>query len=471
MFQLKWVAENTPIKKARCSLCHKTTTSIACMNNMHLGLVGGVQNYKCEPCKQTDREICIAEPSWEAAWLRSELGKAPVVKEEDISAQTAGSILEQEWGRIKQVDNVGAVFQTETTSTGETPNTPPTPPLIPSEVAEKALEEAPQQLKELKEEMQKEEATFLQNLQKPGSIFQAHYNAKVPENTTGLQAMKIEDTKDVTPSGSMYDIEVENASSMRLQLLAKEASKRVQDINTKTNNPRRCMSNIELRHEINDAIRLRGRETRIAGFYDPTKEKKPFETPKRKKAPKKPTSEPSRTLARPRLSRQHTIRRGAFLGKNTPRTQLTQVIWLWGLDIDYVTYEAGKYYTPPAFDGGLQTFKWGPGARIGDKKHDGTGRKWWDGYDQHDCVLIERLEEDWIPISMMIDLMGQQQMLLDRRGLPAGKNFNSRLLIITSQTEPNELYKTQGSAAQRWTFAQRLRETGNKCEYIYNPLY
>ena len=93
MFSEYCVAENHPTIKAVCVICKKTSYSIACMNNMHLGLVGGVQNYKCQDnCadNSTTPQIILKNATWEAAWLNSELGKVQAQSAENISPATAG---------------------------------------------------------------------------------------------------------------------------------------------------------------------------------------------------------------------------------------------------------------------------------------------------------------------------------------------------------------------------------------------
>ena len=93
MFSEDWVADNHPIIKAVCSICKKKTNTIACMNNMHLGLIGRTQNYHCHPGCKPSTPIILQDATWEAAWLNSELGKAQVPKEENISPQTAGIMI------------------------------------------------------------------------------------------------------------------------------------------------------------------------------------------------------------------------------------------------------------------------------------------------------------------------------------------------------------------------------------------
>lgn len=388
-------------------------------------------------------------------------------------------MLEQEWGRIKQVDNVDEVFEKEEPRpTLSIPNSlPENDESNENSVLDLSQLKGSIRTKDLLQTMKEEEKDYLMKLR----AWKSRQQQSQLSSKSNPQMPSIVH-KQESPPGFPYPAikpeaksETEMANTFKsvdgLNVLATAAAEMSAIAN---DHERLVMTDEEMNEEINQAINARGRETRIAGFYDEDKVKQSEYAPKptRRKAKSSPTKAkpPPKALARPKMGRQHTIRKYDF-GNNEARSIRTRCVWLWGTDIDYVTYEASKYYTPQTFDGGIETFKWGPSSRIGDDKHDGTGQKWWDTYNQQKYVVIEDLEADTLPISMLIDLIGDREFHLTRRGLPAGKQFNSRLMVITSKQEPNALYSAKGSESQRLTLRQRLLEKGNLSKFIYNPLH
>lgn len=400
-----------------------------------------------------------------------------------------GQVLEEEWGRIKEAENIETVFEEKESSLNE--NTPATGT---QKTSIESVQQATQQFQhrmlegieqqrerelilKLKTDVQQEHKTKTKNLITGNFIGDQGSTPKwATSNEVKLATPNPENTldKSIDQALAPLDILANEANSMH------QTKPEIKTANIgliKDLRGRVAMTDDEMNEAINTAVETYGRETRIEGMQSTETLSKEYEaeqaTPIRKPPPKVPeVNVPTPMLMKPQMLRQHTVRHRDNLGINIPRTTRTNIVWLWGSDIDYVKFKASEYYKNQYYAGGVpMTFFWGPTSKIGDDKHDGTGRKWWDGYNQQNTVVINDLEADMMPLLMMIDLIGERQYILHRRGLPDGKNFNSRLLIVTSKVEPNELYKMQGSQTQRWTLKNRLLEFGNQCKYICNPLY
>lgn len=73
-------------------------------------------------------------------------------------------------------------------------------------------------------------------------------------------------------------------------------------------------------------------------------------------------------------------------------------------------------------------------------KKDGT--KWWDGYDNHEEVIIDDFRDSWWSFTTMLSLLDRYEHIVECKG--ASRQFRARTIIITSAHAPIDCYKNVG---------------------------
>lgn len=71
-----------------------------------------------------------------------------------------------------------------------------------------------------------------------------------------------------------------------------------------------------------------------------------------------------------------------------------------------------------------------------------TGTKWWDGYDNHEDVIIDDFRDSWWPITYMLALLDRYEMIIEYKG--GTRQFRPRNIIVTSIKDPIECYINTG---------------------------
>lgn len=73
-------------------------------------------------------------------------------------------------------------------------------------------------------------------------------------------------------------------------------------------------------------------------------------------------------------------------------------------------------------------------------KKDGT--KWWDGYDNHEEVIIDDFRDSWWSFTTMLSLLDRYGHTVECKG--GSRQFRARKIIITSAFKPSDCYKGIG---------------------------
>lgn len=75
-------------------------------------------------------------------------------------------------------------------------------------------------------------------------------------------------------------------------------------------------------------------------------------------------------------------------------------------------------------------------------KKDGT--KWWDGYDNHEEVIIDDFRDSWWSFTTMLSLLDRYEHTVECKG--GSRQFRAKKIIITSAFAPEQCYKGAGEA-------------------------
>lgn len=78
-----------------------------------------------------------------------------------------------------------------------------------------------------------------------------------------------------------------------------------------------------------------------------------------------------------------------------------------------------------------------------------NGSKWWDGYDGHECVIIDDFRDDWWPLTEMLSLLDRYEKRVEFKG--GLRQFKPRKIVITSPYSPTECYKGTGEDIRQLT--------------------
>lgn len=72
--------------------------------------------------------------------------------------------------------------------------------------------------------------------------------------------------------------------------------------------------------------------------------------------------------------------------------------------------------------------------------------KWWDGYSQQDCVVIDEFRDTQLALSQLLRLAGPHPMGVEVKG--STTHFNSSVVIITTDRDPRSCFAGEGSIDQ-----------------------
>jgi len=102
-----------------------------------------------------------------------------------------------------------------------------------------------------------------------------------------------------------------------------------------------------------------------------------------------------------------------------PRCWKPEVIWIWGL-----TGSGKSRYARELCNEDVYTKS--------------SGHKWWDGYDAHECCIIDDFRDSWWPLTEMLRLLDRYECLIEVKG--GFRQFRSKKIIVTSIYSPKEVY-------------------------------
>jgi len=91
-----------------------------------------------------------------------------------------------------------------------------------------------------------------------------------------------------------------------------------------------------------------------------------------------------------------------------------------------------------------------------------SGNKWWDGYDGHECVILDDFRESWFEFTTVLALLDRYGYLIETKG--GGRQFKPRLIVITSQHSPKYCFPNN----QREDINQLVRRIDCVAEYVTN---
>jgi hypothetical protein len=90
---------------------------------------------------------------------------------------------------------------------------------------------------------------------------------------------------------------------------------------------------------------------------------------------------------------------------------------------------------------------WGPtGTGKSRKAHEdnkgayrkSSGNKWWDGYDNHECVILDDFRGTWFPLDYLLQLLDRYPMIVESKG--GFVSFLPKKIVITSNVDPKDWY-------------------------------
>ena len=91
-----------------------------------------------------------------------------------------------------------------------------------------------------------------------------------------------------------------------------------------------------------------------------------------------------------------------------------------------------------------------------------NGTKWWDGYDNHEYVIIDDFRDSWWPITYMLALLDRYEFLVEYKG--GYRQFRAKTIVVTSINHPDSMYANTGECrnqlARRLTSVTDVSEVG-----------
>lgn len=110
-----------------------------------------------------------------------------------------------------------------------------------------------------------------------------------------------------------------------------------------------------------------------------------------------------------------------------PRSEKPEVLWYYGA--------TGTGKTRLAYEEN-------PGAYFKDM----SNGKWWDGYNQQDCVVFDDMRKDTFKFHELLRILDRYPLMVEYKG--GAKHFNSPKIIITSCFHPKDMYETREDLQQ-----------------------
>lgn len=84
----------------------------------------------------------------------------------------------------------------------------------------------------------------------------------------------------------------------------------------------------------------------------------------------------------------------------------------------------------------------------------GENLKWFDGYDRHECVIVDEFRKDYCTLHFLLRLLDRYPLLVPFKG--GFRQWVPKCIIITSPFEPSDLYASSGEVVLQLT--RRLSE-------------
>lgn len=71
-----------------------------------------------------------------------------------------------------------------------------------------------------------------------------------------------------------------------------------------------------------------------------------------------------------------------------------------------------------------------------------TGNKWWDGYDGHECVILDDFRADWFPFTYLLGLLDRYAFMVECKG--GSRQFLAQKIVITCPHKPEDCFNDIG---------------------------
>lgn len=107
-----------------------------------------------------------------------------------------------------------------------------------------------------------------------------------------------------------------------------------------------------------------------------------------------------------------------------PRDWLPEVYWIYGgsgLGKTQMAYKMGYEFNPNERPFKLM-----------------SNRKWWEGYDAHEVVIVDELRQDCFRVSELLELMDRYEYRVENKG--GSRQMRAKYIIITSSKSPENLF-------------------------------
>jgi len=76
-----------------------------------------------------------------------------------------------------------------------------------------------------------------------------------------------------------------------------------------------------------------------------------------------------------------------------------------------------------------------------------TATKWWDGYDNHEYVIIDDFRPSWWDLTYMLGLLDRYEFRVETKG--GHRQFRPKAIIVTSALPPERCYSGTGESVQQ----------------------
>lgn len=113
----------------------------------------------------------------------------------------------------------------------------------------------------------------------------------------------------------------------------------------------------------------------------------------------------------------------------------------------YLTYnEEGRDWKPEVFwifgPSGCGKSRQARELCIDDCYVKSSANKWWDGYDNHENVIIDDFRDAWWDLTYLLNLIDRYEFRIETKG--GMRQFRARRIVITAPKHPQEYYRNAG---------------------------